>query len=69
MNIYAQAGDKVTYLGENGYDAERDAIKRAGIKAGDILTVESTSVGSWSTYVTFEEIWGSHNSVMFEDVE
>lgn len=69
MNIYAQKGDKVVYLGENGYDYQREAIEKAGIKAGDTLTVERTEVYDYSTDVYLKEVGGWHNSVMFEDAE
>jgi hypothetical protein len=69
MNIYAKQGHKVKYLGENGYDSNRAAIEKLGVKVGDILTVQFTEVYSSSTDVYFEEVAGYHNSVMFEDVE
>lgn len=67
MDIYAEAGDKVVYLGENGQDYQRERVESQGIRAGDVLTVVYCDVDSWSTAVEFEEIKGCHNSVMFED--
>lgn len=67
MNIYAEAGDKVVYLGENGYDWQREKIESLGVKVGDLLTVSYVDVREWITYVEFEEIDNMHNSVMFED--
>ena len=69
MNIYASRGTKVRYTGENGYDHEHIDIQTMGVSVGDILTVERTEVGSWKTYVYFEELDGGYNSVMFEDVK
>lgn len=69
MNIYAQRGHKVVYLGKNGYDSEQKAIEKMGVKVGDILTVKYTDVGSWKTDVYFDEVGSYHNSVMFEDLE
>lgn len=69
MNIYAQEGTKVKYLGKNGYDHDKKDIEKLGVKTGDIFTVESTVIGNWMTMVHFKEISGVHNSVMFEEVE
>lgn len=69
MNIYAQRGSKVEYLGENGYERDREDIEQLGVKVGDILTVDYTDIGSWCTYVHFSDLTGSHNSVMFEDYD
>lgn len=69
MDIYADPGHKVRYLGENGYDYERTKVESEGVKIDDVLTVEDIDVGDWKTRVKFEEISGWHNSVMFEDVQ
>lgn len=62
----AQEGDKVVYLGINGYDIQRDHVELLGVSRGDRLTVSSVEVGSYSSSYTFEEIKGLHNTVMFE---
>ena len=59
-------GTTVIYLGKHGYDFQRENIEKVGIKEGDVLTVLSCSVGSSSSTYTFEEIKGSHNTVLFE---
>lgn len=69
MNIYARPGTKVRYTGENGYDHEHDDIQTMGVSIGEILTVKETEVGSWKTYVYFEELDGGFNSVLFEDID
>jgi hypothetical protein len=69
MDIYAQKGSKVRYLGTGGYQGERDRIEALGVKKGDILTVRYTNVDNWHTDAYFFEIERGHNSVMFEDVE
>jgi hypothetical protein len=59
-------GSRVTYLGENGYDRDREYIEDYGIKPGDSLTVATCSVGNWNSSYTFEEVAGKHNTVMFK---
>ena len=61
-------GSRVTYLSENGHDYDREYIENHGIKPGDTLTVASCKVGNWNSSYTFEEIPGSHNTVMFVKV-
>jgi hypothetical protein len=68
MNIDAEAGTKVVYLGENGYDYQREKIEALGVKVGDLLTVSYVDVREWITYVEFEEIDSMHNSEMFKDI-
>ena len=68
MNIYATNGDKVKFNNFHGTEFDRSYITRKGIKNGDILTVDYTAVGDWSTDVYFKEVQGSFNSVCFDDV-
>jgi len=63
---FATKATKVTYLGKNGYDMQREFIESKGVKEGDVLTVKTCSVGDWSSTYTFEEIDGDHNTVMFD---
>ena len=67
MNIYAKNGDKVVYLDENGYEGDRNYARDKGFVKGQVYVVKYTDVGSSCTYVTFHDMVGSHNSVMFED--
>jgi hypothetical protein len=67
-NIYAKPGTVVRFLNENGYDRELDEARRV-LKDIPILTVKHIDVGGWVSYVTFEEIEGEFNTVMFEEVE
>ena len=68
MNIYAKNGDKVKFLNKNGHDWQlEDANEFMNEK--DVLTVETTTAGDWSSTVVFKEHPGlQFNTVMFEDV-
>jgi hypothetical protein len=68
MDRYAQSGDKVEYLGENGYTSDRENIEKLGVVKGMTLEVEYTVVDKWRTEVKFKGFEGMHNSVMFGDV-
>ena len=67
MNIYAKNGDKVVYLDDNGYEGDRNCARDKGFVKGQVYVVKYTDVGNSCTYVTFHDMVGSHNSVMFED--
>ena len=62
-------GKRVRYLNRNGYDAHREYAAKMGITEGMILTVDTCTVENWSSDYTFYEVGGSHNTVMFEEVE
>ncbi len=59
------AGDKMRFLGKNGYDAE---LERAldTFEIGAVLTVKDCRVGGWEHSVAFEGVQGRWNGVMFE---
>lgn len=63
---FAGRGDKVRYLGFNGFDGQRAYIEAKGVKKGHELTVVTCYIGDWSSSYTFEEVDGHHNTVMFE---
>ena len=68
MDIYSKPGTKVTYLGRNGYDYQRENADKV-LKVGQIYTVKSIDVHSCKSYVKFEEIPDqTFNSVMFDHV-
>lgn len=67
MNIYAENGDKVVYLDENGYEGDRNYARKNGFVKGQVYTVAYANVGSSYTSVRFQGMEGTHNSVMFED--
>ena len=61
-------GKRVRYLNRNGYDAHREYAAKMGITEGMILTVKTCTVGNWNSEYTFNEVKGSFNTVMFEEV-
>lgn len=69
MDIHAEPGTKVKFTGENGYDNDRH-IAFSHMDVGEVFTVKNIYVGSWVSYVEFEELPGIRfNTVMFEEVE
>lgn len=66
MNIYADPGSLVRYLGKHGHDYEREAANKI-LTAGQTYTVKSIEVHGWVSYVTLEEVDDDFNTVMFED--
>lgn len=68
MNINAKSGTKIRFTGEGGHESE-NAEARAQLEIGGLYTLNYTRIGSWSTDVYLDEVEGSFNSVMFEDVE
>jgi len=61
-------GDRMMYLGRNGYLNERVAAEASGFVPGVIYTVVSVDVSRWQHTITFAEIEGIWNGVMFERV-
>lgn len=65
---WPQEGDKMVFLGKNGYQGQRDeAMKHFTI--GTAYTVADCEVGTSDHRVYFEEVPGSWNGVMFERVQ
>lgn len=70
MNIYADFGTKVMYMGQNGLEFHRKYAEEAGLKVGEIYTVHGTEVGNWSSAVFLMEFKGKEfNTVMFKEVK
>ena len=71
MNIYAERGTKVMYMGRNGLDYHREEAAKAGLTVGSIYTVLATDVGSWSSSVILKETGEQvdFNTVMFKEVK
>jgi hypothetical protein len=67
MDIYSKPGTKVEFLDRNGHEWERKEAEKI-LEVGQIYTVESIDVGDWCSYVTFEEVSGEFNSVMFDNM-
>lgn len=65
LKSFPVKGTKVTFLGENGYDAHLKRAFDSGFQVGVAYTVKSCNIGTWSSYLRFEEIDGEHNTVMF----
>lgn len=58
-------GDKMTFLGKNGYDFERErALKIFAV--GHEYEVENIEVHSWSHDIKFVGVEGRWNGVMFD---
>jgi hypothetical protein len=62
---WPRKGDRMRFLGENGYPHELAAAK-AKMKDGEVFTVEKFHLGGWHSDIEFEELTGKWNSVMFE---
>lgn len=69
MNIYAEEGDKVIFLGKHGRDEElKYALQK--LEVGKEYTVYYTDVGGWYSTVCLKELPSEDfNTVMFADVE
>lgn len=68
MRLDTKPGEKVRFLNKGGYEDQRRRALHLMVP-GEIYEVEHLEVGSWFSYVTLKYIKGSHNSVMFENVE
>ena len=68
MSRFPTPGEKMLFLNRNGYDAER---KRAAavFDTNKEYTLKTIDIGNWSSSVSFEEVAGSWNSVMFDTVD
>lgn len=62
---WPEPGDKMRFLNRNGYDAEL-ALAREKFEIGRDYTVKHFQLGDWTSFITFEEVPGSFNSVMFD---
>lgn len=65
---WPQPGDRMRFLARNGYEHERDDALKV-MSPGDVFTVIKCKVDSYMHWVSFEEIEGSWNGVMFERVD
>jgi len=64
---YWEPGTKVMYHGCGGYDHQIEKAEETFIPA-QILTVKNSKVWRYSSEVSFEEVEGSFNTVMFARV-
>ena len=65
---WPKPGDRMRFLGQNGYDGERaDAQEVFGGVVHD-LVVKKFNLGDWRSTIEFEGIAGHWNSVMFDFV-
>jgi hypothetical protein len=69
MDIYAKPGTKVRYSGKNGYGFEHKKFLDDGIEIGAIFTIRNVEIGQSKSYVSFEEIDGKYNTVIFEEIK
>lgn len=59
-------GTLVVFLGENGWPGElKHALQK--FTKGEVLVVDTVTQHNWSTDVTFQDVDGTYNSVMFEE--
>lgn len=64
-SIWPAKGDKMKFLGQNGYEFElREARNR--FEVGKEYEVEDCNVQNWSHSVKFAGMEGWYNGVMFE---
>lgn len=68
QNGWPFKGDKMRFLGKNGYDSELAKAKQH-FAVGTEYEVERCDVGDWSHTVEFVGIAGKWNGVMFELVQ
>jgi hypothetical protein len=61
---WPEPGDKMQFLDRNGYDVELEAARKVFTK-GQVVTVKKFDLGGWCSSITFEELSGKWNSVMF----
>jgi len=61
---WPRAGDKMTFLGKNGYDYELQAAMKI-FEVGAEYTVRGCDVGDWRHTISFEGKPGHFNGVMF----
>ena len=62
---FAMPGEKVMFLNENGYDHQRQQASRI-FEVGQVLVVEETNIGSFSSTYKFKNHKNHYNTVMFE---
>lgn len=62
---WPRRGDKMRFLGKNGYAQELESAKRTFAEGG-IYEVENCEVGDSHHVVGFKGVPGRHNGVMFE---
>lgn len=67
--MFAGKGEKVRYLGQNGYDIQRETFEKRCQDLSAPLEVLTVSIGSSMSYYTFKDVEGSHNTVMFERIQ
>ena len=68
MDIYSRPGTKVVYLGENGYDSQRETANKI-LKVGQAYIVKNIDVGDSYSYVALEEVPNqTFNTVMFDNI-
>lgn len=67
MSAWPKPGEKMKFLGRNGYDHELEKAKHH-FAVGHAYEVESCDVGDWRHTVKFVGIKGDWNGVMFETV-
>jgi hypothetical protein len=68
MDIYTEPGKKVMFLGQNGMDWELLKAMNS-LVVGETYTVSYIDVGNWSSEVSFQEVEGTYNVVMFANIE
>ncbi len=69
MNIYAQKGTEVVYVGTEGVHLTEEQKNSAekNLKKGYFYTIETTEVLAWETRVHLQEFPGIYfNSLVFE---
>lgn len=62
---WPKKGDKMKFLDRNGYDYQLK-VARQVFTPGQIVTVKSIEVEASKHWITFEEVAGEFNGVMFE---
>lgn len=65
MDIYAEEGTKIVFLGKNGYPSELEYAKKV-LEVGKVYTVKYVDIEFSISYVTLKEVKNAlFNTVMF----
>ena len=69
MSIRSKPGDRVVFMGRNGYNYELEEAKRC-LSIGGTYTIKRIDVHNWSSSIELLEIPGKYfNTVMFRNEE
>lgn len=69
MDIYSKPGDRIVFMGRNGYEYQLQEAKLV-LSIGGTYTIKRINVENWSSSVELLELPGKwFNTVMFRDAD